>query len=313
MKRHTTLKVVLLAASSAILFTAPAGFADETGAFSQFTTSAEVSDYNVDYSPIQKFSNVFVDEQRGRTKVAYAPAGQQGKAFMIGYVRYLSNVPVSTLSRNDQLAYWLNTRNFLVIDAMASSKSRRRMSSLRGTPEAPGEMWSEKRITVEGVELSIDDIEKNIILANFSDNPNIIFGMYQGTSGGPQFRKAGFSAANLNAELEAAGRDFVNSKNGLKVSKSKAEIPAVVSWYQNDVFGGDATAAATHLASLAKASTATKLAGVSEFKARKFSYSSDELVIRAQAGANPTGATSGFGGGGVGGGGGGFSGGGGGS
>ena len=312
MKRQNTLKAVLLAASSAILLTAPAGFADETGDFAQFSASAEVSNYAVDYRPIQQFTKAFALEQRGRMKVSYAAVEQQGGAFMKTYMKYLSEVPVSTMTRDDQLAYWLNTRNMLVIDAMTDSKSRRRMSAQRGTPDNPGDLWTEKRITVQGVELSIHDIEKNIILANFSDNPNVIFGMYQGTNGGPSFNADGFKGANLSAQLEDAGREFVNSRNGIKVSRSKAQLPAIVGWYQADVFGGDAEAAKTHLASLAKAGTAAKLAKTSEVSSRKFSYSSDELVVRQQSSASG-GGNGGGGGGSFGGGGGGSFGGGGGS
>lgn len=159
-------------------------------------------------------------------------------------------------------------------------------------------MWTENRITVEGVELSIQDIEKNIILANFGDNPNVIFGMYQGTSGGPAFYGDGFTGANINAELETVARDYVNSKNGLKISRKKAQLPAIVGWYQSDVFGGDPELAKTHIASLAETKTAAKLASTTEISGRKFSYSSDELVIRQQSG----GGGNSFGGGGSGGG-----------
>lgn len=306
MKQTSTFKAVLLAASSVLLMSAPAGFADETGEFAQFSSSAEVSNYVVDYRPIQQFTKAFALEQRGRMKVSYAAVSQQGEAFMTQYKRYLSAVPVSSLSRDDQLAYWLNTRNMLVIDAMTSSSSRRRMSTQRGTPTEPGKMWTESRITVEGVEMSIQDIEQNIILANFSDNPNVIFGMYQGTSGGPAFNGTGFTGANIDAELEAVARDYVNSKNGLKISRKKAELPAIVGWYQNDVFGGDPELAKTHLAGLAETKTAAKLASTTTISGRKFSYSSDELVIRQQSGGggNSFGGGGGgsFGGGGSGGG-----------
>ena len=304
MRSQTTLKAILLAASSVLMFTAPAGFAEDGVGLAQFSTSADVSNYAVDYRPIKQFSGAFAQEQRGRTKVSYAAVEQQGAAFMATYKKYLSNVPVSSLARDDQLAYWLNTRNMLVIDAMTDSRSRRRMSSARGTPANPGKMWTEKRISVEGVELSLQDIEQDIILANFADDPNVIFGLYQGTSGGPSFNPDGFSGANISAELEAVGKDYVNSRNGLKISRKKAQLPAVVSWYQDAVFGGDAEVAKTHLSGLVDTSDVTKLAATTEITSRKFSYSSDEFVVRQQAAPS----TGGFGGaGGAGGGGGGGS------
>lgn len=310
MTSRKAFKAILLAASSMVLLSTPTGFAEETADFAKFQTSAEVSSIDVDYGPIGKFSSAFGDEQRGRTKISYAAVEQQGKAFMKTYMNYLERVNVSALSRDDQLAYWLNTHNMLVMEAMADSKSRRRMTAARGTLAAPGPMWSEKRITVDGTELSLHDIEKYIVAANFADKPNAIFGLYQGTSGGPAFPADGFTGANLDAELEAAGKDYLKSRNGLKVRKTKAQIPALVDWFAEDIYGGDQEAMKAHLASLASSKTAPKLAAVTQFEARKFSYSSDELVIRQQGvgagadGAGRIGGGTGFSGGGGGGGGG---------
>jgi len=304
MFKRTHFKAALLAASAAMFLGAPTGFADDSGDFAQFAVAAETSAYAVEYAPIKNFTDAFGSEQRGRLKISYAAVEQQGKAFMASYKRYLAAVPVSTLSENDQLAYWLNTHNMLVIDAMANSKSRRRMSSQRGTPSEPGSMWTEKRITVEGVELSLHDIEQNIILANFADNPNVMFGLYQGTAGSPTFPAQGFTAANVQAELEAAGREYVNSRgNGVKASRSKARIPAVYDWYTPALFGGDEVAARAHLANLLDGSKASKFSAATHFEARKFSYSSDEHIIRQQTSQNAGngGFSSGPGGGGGGG------------
>ena len=306
-----TFKIAMLAAGSALIMGAPAGFADEAAGVAKFSTASEVSAYQVDYSPIAKFTNAFATTERGRTKIAYAAVADQGKGFMKTYKRYLSGVPVSQLTRNDQLAFWLNTRNMMVVDAMVNSKSRRRMSNLRGTPEAPGKMWTEKLITVEGVELSLQDIEKDIILANFADNPNVIFGLYQGTKASPTFPAKGFSAANVNAELEALGREFLDSRSGVKIRRSKAEVPAIIDWYSADVFGGDQAAARVHVASLLDSENATKFNAATQFETRKFSYSSDEFIIRQQrptgdsfssSSANTGGSSFGDGGGGGGGG-----------
>lgn len=279
---HNMIKAMLLATSSALLLGAPAGFAEDAADFTQFSTAAETSAFRVNYTPIKQFTTAFGAEQRGRMKISYAAVDQQGEAFMKTYMGYLSSVPVSTLARNDQMAFWLNTHNMLVMDAMSHSKSRRRMSSERGTPSAPGAMWTEKLITVEGVELSLHDIEQSIILANFSDTPNVIFGLYQGTSGGPAFHESGFSGSTVVAELEGLGRDYVNSRSGVKVRGQKAQLPAVYAWYSDDLFSGDDGAARAHFASLLDEGNAKKFAGATQFETRKFSYSSDELIIRQQ-------------------------------
>jgi len=297
------LKTILLAATSTALLGAPAAFAASSASFSQSSNASSASSFHVDYSPISKFSTTFGREERGRTKIAYSAVEQQGQRFLSVYINHLSQVPVSSLSRNDQLAYWLNTHNMLVIQAMVESKGRPNMSKARGTAEAPGDMWTKKRITVQGENLSLHDIEKNIIVADFADKPNAVFGLYQGTKGSPAFKADGFRGASLDADLAAAAKAHL--KGNLKVKGSKAQIPAVMQWYAADLFGGDQNALRTHLVSLANNKTAKKLTSVTEFEARKFSYSSDELIVRQQTAYSGSSGASGFGGGGTGGGGGG--------
>jgi len=67
-----------------------------------------------------------------------------------------------------------------------------------------------------------------------------------------------------------------------KVKGSKAQIPAVIYWYAADLFGGDQDALRAQLVSLSSEKNAKKLSEVTKFEARKFSYSSDELIIRRQ-------------------------------
>ncbi|MEO0882071.1 MAG: DUF547 domain-containing protein [Pseudomonadota bacterium] len=302
MHSRSTFRNTLLAAGLALALTTPATVADTPDAtpYAQFAAHSETSTYTVRYQPIQQFTTAFGNEERGRMKIAYSALNQQGERFLTQYVTYLSQVPVSTLSRDDQLAFWLNTRNMLIVKAMADSRSRRNVKRNRGTADEPGAMWTEKRVTIDGVELSIDDIEHNIILANWSDTPNVIYGLYQGSQGGIAFPTDGFTGANVHSELEEMGRTFVNARTGVRVRRNKAQLPEIYSWYSDELFGGDQAAIISHVSGLAKDSTATKLASITTFENRKFSYSSDEFIIRQQAA--PPGS---FGGGGVGGGGGG--------
>ena len=280
MTARNVLKDILFTATAAAVFAAPAAYAADPGSFDKFSTSAPTSSVTVDYSPIKQFSEAFGREDRGRTKISYAAVEQQGQNFLTAVMARFAAVQVSSLSRDDQLAYWLNTHNMLVMQAMTDSKARRNMSTARGTADAPGEMWTKKRITVQGTDLSLHDIEKNIIVANFADKPNAVFGLYQGTKGSPAFKGDGFHGATLDADLAAAGQAHV--KNYLKVKGSKAQIPAVIYWYAADLFGDDQDALRAQLVSLSSEKNAKKLSEVTKFEARKFSYSSDELIIRRQ-------------------------------
>ncbi|MEL6324533.1 MAG: hypothetical protein AAFQ84_09930, partial [Pseudomonadota bacterium] len=197
---------------------------------------------------------------------------------------------------------WLNTRNILIVQAMAESNSRRRMQRARGTAEAPGSMWTEKRISFGDTELSIEDIEKDIILANWSDTPNVIFGLYQGTQGGAGLPAEGFRGETVHAELAATGKTFINARSGVRARRNSVEIPELFYWYNDAFFGGDEAAMTAHLATLAEGDRAEALTSGRQTKARKFSYRSDELIIRQQSVPTAGGAGGFAGGGGAGGG-----------
>ena len=305
---RSPLKTVLLGASAALLLGGPLAIAETISSteVEQLTQASETSQLAVSYQPIADFNNVFATEQRGRMKIAYAAVATDGAQFMAQYTQYLSNIPVTSLSRDDQLAYWLNTRNWLVVEAMAESRNRRRVSQHRGTAAEPGAMWTEKRITVEGVELSIDDIERGIIMTSFNDDPNVLYGLYQGSTGGASFPKEAFTGAEVRTQLEESGREFVNSRSGVKASRSKIQVPAIYDWYSEALFGGDTEARNAHLLSLSNETRAARFATATEFKSRKYTYAHEEFTVRQQgASAGNTGGGGGFGGGGGGGGGGG--------
>ncbi|MEO9971965.1 MAG: DUF547 domain-containing protein [Hyphomonadaceae bacterium] len=305
---RSPLKTALLGASAALLLGGPLAVAETISSteVQQLTQVAETSQVAVSYQPITDFTSVFATEQRGRMKIAYATVATDGAEFMAQYTQYLSNIAATSLSRDDQLAYWLNTRNWLVVQAMSESRNRRRVSRHRGTAAEPGEMWAEKRITVEGVELSIDDIERGIILTSFNDDPNVLYGLYQGSAGGASFPKEAFTGAAVRTQLEDMGREFVNSRSGVKASRSKIEVPAIYDWYSEALFGGDVEARNAHLISLSNETRAERFATATQFKSRKYSYSNDEFVVRQQGvSASSSGNTGGGGGGGsIGGGGG---------
>lgn len=299
MARKLSFKQALFVAGAALVFGAPTALAQDAN-FAKFEVAAETSGYNVEYKPLNDFMGAYSREERGRTKLAYASFGDTGTRFLRQYVGYLDGVPVTSLTRDEQLAYWLNTRNILIVQGMAEARNRRKVKAQRGTFAAPGDFWTTKRIEVQGEQLSIDDIERNIILANFADNPNVIYGLYQASDGGASMPNKAYTAATVDGQLEELGRKFINSSKGVKIRRSKVQIPEIYSWYSDAVFGGDQDALNAHLTGLMAAKTVEKFSKASQFESRSFGYSSDELVIRQQQQS-----ASGAGGGGGGGGGGG--------
>ncbi len=278
---------------------ASAAFADNAD-FAALAAHSDASQFSPDYGPLEGFEGVFGVEERGRYKINYDVLERSGTRPLTRYVNYLEGLPVHALSKDDQLAYWINLHNLMVVQAINADPRKRGFEEKRGTGAQPGPMWTEKRVTVKDVALSIQDIED--LIFEIFDNPDAIYGLYQGFEGGPSLKARGFRGATVNAELKELARDSVNSRSWLRVRKRRIEISSLYDWYKEAAFGGDDAAVKAHLAAyLDDADDVAKLNTVSETRIKSFDYDIDKYVVRQQV-------SGGFGGGGglSGGGGGGF-------
>ncbi len=259
-----------------------------------FAAYDETSTARVDTAPYSEFVNAITVSERGRTLVAYDIAHKQAQTFLTGYVNYLANIPVEQLNRDEQLAYWLNTRNILLIQGLSAERRVRSFKKKRGTPTDPGAFWTQKRITVSGTSLSLQDIEQDILLAGWNE-PNVIFGLYQGYKGGPALPRQPFTGTNVNDQLAAAARAFTSDTSNLRVRGNKVRISTYFDWYLPSAYGGDETALREHLATLAKPDDQEKIKTVAELGRKSFSTDFEQYRTRqTSAGA---GAGSGGGGG----------------
>ncbi|MEL7189496.1 MAG: DUF547 domain-containing protein [Pseudomonadota bacterium] len=131
-----------------------------------------------------------------------------------------SKVDIQSLSRNEQLAYWINLHNVALVEQISQNWPVRQPRDLKidGVP-----LDDAKFITVEGVKLSPRDIREKIVFQNWKD-PLVIYGFWRGDIGGPSIQKEAFSAENMGRLLERGARDFVNSLRGTEKSGKRLEV-----------------------------------------------------------------------------------------
>lgn len=274
--------IAALAISAAGLATPLTAQAEST---SQFSTYSSESTATVNTEPYQEFIGALTITERGRTLVAYEIANAQGLSFMQEYADYLAGIPVEQLNRDEQLAFWLNTRNFLLIHAISEERRVRGFKKKRGTPADPGAFWTEKRITVSGTELSLQDIEEDILFAGW-DEPNIMFGLYQGIKGGPPLPNEPFTGAQVTSQLAEAARRFNTLPNNLRVRGGKVRISSYYDWYLPLAHNNTEDALRQHLHSVAKPTDQNTIEIVVEFDRRKLSTEFEQYRVRqASAGS----------------------------
>ncbi|MDZ7628890.1 MAG: DUF547 domain-containing protein [Parvularculaceae bacterium] len=260
-----------------------AAFAFMTGAagaagLEQFAARAEQSAAAVDYAPLDEYLDVFGVPSGKRLKFKFAAAQDVGTKFLREYVDKLAATSPATLSGDDQLAFWLNLRNALVLAHLSESGGRASMKKDRGVASAPGAAWTAKSVTVDGVALSIDDIERGVILANWQD-PRVLYGLYQGSAGGPPAERKAFQGATVWADLDAAAKRYLTSPGGFELTKKAAEISAIYDWYGANFFADDAALRA-HLSSYITHGARINLEKAPSIAYKDFNYRTENHVER---------------------------------
>lgn len=134
-------------------------------------------------------------------------------------------VDISSLPRNEQLAYWINLHNAAVIEQLAQQYPIRSPS----LPKFGAEQVSldeAKVITVNGVRMSPKDIRTRIVFPNWND-PKVIYGFFRGEIGGPSIAGEAFTSRNVSRLLADNARDMVNSLRGVEKIGSTMQVSKI--------------------------------------------------------------------------------------
>ncbi len=288
MFRHISAAIL---ASAALSFTAPA--------FAQITPANYQSSNSINYSAYDSLMSKVTVVERGRPRIGYDFLRDQSVDYFGNYVASLSRENVSSLPKNEQLAYWLNVQNAVAIHAIVQDgKKSKSLKKLRGTAEAPGELWTKPRVTIAGQNMSLHDIETKL-LTEF-DNPNVIYGIYQGVRGAPPISPTAYRGSNVEEMLATNAKQYVNSKGVVSVKNDVVRVTPVFSWYQSKVIGQNDTALKDHLSIHASPKLKAKLLAGKSFKTSSLNYRLDSYNPPVSSGSYSAQSSGSSGGGGYG-------------
>ena len=132
--------------------------------------------------------------------------------------KYLESLPeknnLNLYSKQEQLAYWLNLYNITLINEIVK---RYPIVSLEKILTGPDSLLDKKLVNIGSLQLSLSDIQYGILDKNYSKEPLIIYGLYQGYIGSPNINKKAFSGKNVYKLLKNNATDFVNSNRGTNI------------------------------------------------------------------------------------------------
>ncbi len=133
-------------------------------------------------------------------------------------------------SRDGRFAFHINAYNAWMLRIVLENypiKSVRDIAPLFGAFTAP-------RIMLAGKKVSLNHLEKEVLIPEFKD-PRVHFAINCASASCPPLLNAPFTAAKLNAQLEAQTKAFANRGAGaVQVTGSKAQLSKIFDWYSAD-------------------------------------------------------------------------------
>jgi len=196
----------------------------------------------------------------GIARVAYRAVDSADRAQLAAYIATLEAVGISGFNRREQLAYWINLYNAVTVKIVVEHPAA---ASIRDINISPGLFaagpWGKKIVTIEREPVSLDDIEHRILRPIWRD-PRIHYAVNCASLGCPNLLRDAFTAANADALLNAAARNYVNHPRGMRIEAGRLTVSSIYVWFKED-FGGTDAGVLAHLRAYADAQTAAALAG----------------------------------------------------
>ncbi len=125
-----------------------------------------------------------------------------------------SELDLTGIPRNEQLAFWINLHNVAMIEALANKYP---LTEPHEHAFGSNQVMLDdaKLVTIDGVALSPRDIREGIVYANWRD-PKVMYGFWRGVIGGPSIQRLAYTGGNVDALLALSAEEFVNSLRGVE-------------------------------------------------------------------------------------------------
>ena len=188
----------------------------------------------------------------------------------------------SEMPRNEAFAYWANLYNAVTLKLILDHHPVRSIRDIRSTgvgldPRQFSGPWRTRLVRVEGRAMSLDNIEHDIMRPSFRD-PRVHYAVNCASIGCPNLRPRAWRAATLEAELDAAARDFVNHPRGAWLrTDGGLRVSSIYRWFHED-FGNSDAGVIAHLRRHAAPELAARLAGVTRIAEDAYDWSLNDAA-----------------------------------
>lgn len=169
------------------------------------------------------------------------------------YLDAFADLDFDTLSEPEQFAAYSNVYNALTVKHILG---RYPVKSIRsGYLVGP---WKQVFTTVDGEEVSLDDIEHQILRVEW-DDPRVHYAINCAAFSCPNLQTDAWFAETLDEELDRAAREYVNDPRGVTIRRNGTlQVSTIYKWFRED-FGGSNDGVIDHLLEYAEPELAAQI------------------------------------------------------
>jgi hypothetical protein len=237
------------------------------------------STYRVDHSDwdafLVRYLRIGAD---GVHRVAYGEVTPADRALLDRYIAHLAELPITAYDRAEQMAYWINLYNALVVRLVLDHypiASIRDIGSATGAPGAGP--WRQELVRVEGIPLSLYDIAHRILRPIWRD-PRVHYALACGAVSCPNLQPEPFAADQLERQLNEAAMAYVNDPRCIRIEGDRLALSSLFRWYHDD-FGPTDRDVINHLMAYAEPDLAMQLQHFDQITEDGFDWRLNDAVF----------------------------------
>ena len=152
------------------------------------------------------------------------------------YCKLLSNTPpTEAWSKDDQLAFWINTYNAFTVQLIVDNYPVKSIKDLNPSLSVPllHTVWTSTKFKIGDKEYSLDDVENKLLRDKFKE-ARIHFAINCASMSCPPLRNEAFIGKRVQEQLDDQARSFINNPRYNKITKSKADLSKIFTWFSGD-------------------------------------------------------------------------------
>jgi len=189
----------------------------------------------------------------GIHRVAYGAVTPGDFAVLERYIAHLASLPLENYNRDEQMAYWINLHNALIVRLVVEHYP---IAEIRDVPGVE-DPFARDLVTIDGEGVSLNDI-RHRILRPISDDPRIHYALTCAAVGCPDLQPEPFEGHRVDEQLTEVAMAYINDPRCIRVDGERLAVSQLFRWYKED-FGGTDRAVINHLMAYAEPRLAMRL------------------------------------------------------